>query len=220
VRTCFLAFPPRPASFRDATSPSCNLVLRKRCQFGDRYSPYAGQLLKYFFPRSRAQRRLEGLDGRQPLKRPPCDGYNFKGFAAVPADLVGNASTRAPPLGRRRAYAQVRRPQCHRPHPANTQSDTSGRGGFHVAERVANHRRTCEIEVEIGGGLQDHPGLRIAPWMIDPICADAEFRTIGAVVTLVIGACSDSKRAHIQTRNGNHACGGSEFPISRPDQLT
>src|SRR5262245_34046838 len=64
----------------------------------------------------------------------------------------------------------------------NAQTNTGGCACYDVGCRVANDCRTQKVKVEIGGGLQDHARLGLAPRMIPSIRADSKFRMIRAVI--------------------------------------
>jgi hypothetical protein len=62
------------------------------------------------------------------------------------------------------------------------QTDPGRRASFDVAGLVAYERAASGIEREVGGGLQKHPGIGLAPRMIATIVADTVHRMIGTVI--------------------------------------
>ena len=65
---------------------------------------------------------------------------------------------------------------------SNAKTNAGGSACYHIICRVADNCRTQKVKVEIGGGLQDHARLRLAPWMVPSIRPNSEFRMIRAVV--------------------------------------
>src|SRR5262249_38600273 len=64
----------------------------------------------------------------------------------------------------------------------NPQTDAGSGAGLDVAHLVAHDRGGREIKSEVGGRLQDHSRIGLAPRMIAAVCADAALGVVGAMI--------------------------------------
>src|SRR5262245_13222483 len=64
----------------------------------------------------------------------------------------------------------------------NPQTNPGRRAGFYVAHLIAQNHATSGIKPEVRRSLQEHSRLRLAPWMIATVLADAIQRVIRAVI--------------------------------------
>ena len=59
------------------------------------------------------------------------------------------------------------------------QADSNRRARFDVADLIAHKCAVSGIKREVGGGLQQHPGIGLAPRVVATIVADTVHRTKG-----------------------------------------